>query len=260
MLAVGFEPDKLSATVRELAGKDLGNHNQSTYDTVQTLIALVEYAKVSQELSPNYTYQILLDGKLIQEAKINSNNFRSKISPIEIGYNQINQGGSNLEFRKNGEGYLYYTTVVSEYKTYKTKVKDDQKIAITKTITGEGGKTSGFRTGDLVKVELEVENKTGSQIYYLVINDPLPAGMAAIDPRLENQTSNYSGFYYERDVRNDSAKFFPYSLTSGIKYKFSYSARVISAGNYQISPTSAYPMYEQEISGRSDNSSATFIQ
>lgn len=260
LLATGTKPEDLSGAVRFLVRGNLGNFRHSTYATAQTILAIIDYTKATSEFSPDYTYQIRLDGEIIKEGRITSGNFRQTIAPIELDINQINPAGSTIEIVKNGQGKLYYSVVLTEFSTRKDNVAEDNGLVISRTYRGLDGKTSGFKVGDIVKVELEVQNKQGVESPYVIIEDRLPSGFVPIDTNLNNQkqyrSENQDHWFVVQDIRFDGANLYPYWLRPGIN-KFVYLARVISTGVFQVPPAVGYLMYEPEISGRSNSAVIT---
>jgi uncharacterized protein YfaS (alpha-2-macroglobulin family) len=103
----------------------------------------------------------------------------------------------------------------------------------------------------------------------VVLEDPLPAGLEAIDaslatssPALEvapvdGDTAEASGFqssWYRRELRDDRVLFFIDSMPPGL-YRYRYLARATSLGRFVVPPTRAEEMYQPEVFGRSAASS-----
>jgi uncharacterized protein YfaS (alpha-2-macroglobulin family) len=126
-----------------------------------------------------------------------------------------------------------------------------------------------IRVGDIVKVKLtfDVERYKGYYKNYVVIDDPLPAGLVAINTALkteeatlddkEDSSSQYrywspDGYYRFRpnffEMRDDRVLAFRDYIWGG-KYQYSYYARAICEGEYYVPPTKIQMMYETDYVG-----------
>ena len=110
---------------------------------------------------------------------------------------------------------------------------------------------------------------------YVVLDDPLPAGLEAVDARLATTArwANISGSavddrpygpsyeddvahgrallpsQYRRELRDDRVVFFIDHLAAGI-YHYRYLARATTPGRFVVPPTRAEEMYNPEVFGR----------
>ncbi|HWE60153.1 MAG TPA: hypothetical protein VHB98_00430, partial [Chloroflexota bacterium] len=100
-------------------------------------------------------------------------------------------------------------------------------------------------------------------LYYLAIEDPLPAGAEAVDPSLRttsilsgitSQTtiprgSNDLGWYISHvEFRDDRTALFADYLPAGT-YQYSYQIHLTSAGIYHALPTQAHLLYFPDVRG-----------
>ncbi len=124
----------------------------------------------------------------------------------------------------------------------------------------DGGQPgSSFHFGDLVEVRLTLD--VPEESWYVVVDDPLPAGFEALNERL-GTTSHVAAAYEEpvyywqelgynrKDVRDDGVAFFVTHLQPG-RHTYTYLARATTAGTFTALPTQVYPMYEPEVWSRS---------
>src|SRR5690606_18691507 len=102
-----------------------------------------------------------------------------------------------------------------------------------------------------------------------VIDDPLPAGLEAVDTRLATTsahldvdavrrrpsdhdraagTAEETG-WYRREVRDDRVLFFADRLAAGV-HRYRYLARATAHGAFVVPPTRAEEMYAPEVFGR----------
>lgn len=135
--------------------------------------------------------------------------------------------------------------VKREYRSYGTKAIADS-----------------FYRGDLVEVRLTLT--VPEETWYVVVDDPLPAGFEALNERLG--TTSHVGTAYEepvyywqeygynrKDARDERVSFFITQLTPG-QHTYTYLARATNAGTFTALPSEVYPMYEPEVWSRSESS------
>jgi uncharacterized protein YfaS (alpha-2-macroglobulin family) len=133
--------------------------------------------------------------------------------------------------------------------------------------------------GDLVLVDLSVVVPAPRR--YVVIDDPLPAGLEAVDPKLSTSADwlalsglgdsgacagcgasdgpGYAGFgasFDRSEVRDDRVLFFADELPAGLHH-YRYLARATTLGRFVLPPTRAEEMYEPEVFGRTAASEIT---
>jgi alpha-2-macroglobulin len=113
------------------------------------------------------------------------------------------------------------------------------------------GSTS-FKAGDLVIVRLRI---TTSEVRRnVVIDDPLPAGLEALNTLLTS-TSQAEGSGQElgnvdhTEIKNDRVLMFATLLTSGAT-DLQYVARATTPGSFTVPPTQVEDMYRSEVFGR----------
>jgi uncharacterized protein YfaS (alpha-2-macroglobulin family) len=120
---------------------------------------------------------------------------------------------------------------------------------------------SVFQHGDLVEVVLTLDAPEES--WYIVVDDPLPAGFEALNERL-GTTSHIATLYEEpvylwqrygynrKDVRDERVTFFITHLEPGQR-TLTYLMRATTAGDFAALPVQVYPMYEPEVWSRSES-------
>lgn len=138
---------------------------------------------------------------------------------------------------------------------------------VVKTIENtDGGKK--IKVGDLVKVRVRLE--TGqSLVRYVALDDPLPAGLVAVNTALRSEepvgggslgrssefeyrhrnddgSYNFAPHFFE--IRDDRVRAFRNTLWSGV-YEFSYYARAVCAGEFVLPQTKVELMYRPDIRG-----------
>jgi uncharacterized protein YfaS (alpha-2-macroglobulin family) len=122
-----------------------------------------------------------------------------------------------------------------------------------------------FAGGQLVLGEILVV--TSSAREFVVIDDPLPAGLEAVDTSLltsslgeraldagcldcdDDPDSSRSGFV-RRELRDDRALFFVDAMGPGV-HRYRYLARATTLGRFVVPPLRVEEMYSPENFGRS---------
>ncbi|MFP5379154.1 MAG: hypothetical protein ACLGHP_05295 [Vicinamibacteria bacterium] len=110
--------------------------------------------------------------------------------------------------------------------------------------------TGTANPGDVLSVRLIA---AGSRDWrYLVIEDPLPAGVEAIQDDtaypLEQPGARWWGSRVE--YRDQQTVFFQEAFTEG-RYEYQYLVRVISSGEFRARPAQIAPMYVPDITASS---------
>ena len=115
--------------------------------------------------------------------------------------------------------------------------------------------------GQLVRVRLTMV--VADALHYVVIDDPLPAGLEAIDASIITDTqvpSTYSvqdyndrgwGWWYfsHTELRDEKVVLSSDYLPAGT-YVYTYLARASTAGTFQVIPPTASEFYFPDVGGR----------
>ncbi|MFZ2960918.1 MAG: MG2 domain-containing protein [Candidatus Ozemobacteraceae bacterium] len=193
------------------------------------------------------------------------------------------------EFLKNpkvvisapGKNLVHWTLSVT-YPEPAVSLEDrDHGFQVEKKIENLNG-TNEIRVGDLVKVTVEFEDREhlngewGRRFAFLALEDPLPAGLMAVNTALKNErvpvqrneegeettgdeesgeewyTDWDDGCYSFRpdhfEMHEDRVLAFKDDLWSG-RFRFTYFARAICEGDFRLRPTRLSCMYDSEIFG-----------
>jgi uncharacterized protein YfaS (alpha-2-macroglobulin family) len=141
----------------------------------------------------------------------------------------------------------------------------ERSIAVEREYRLAGSKESatGFRRGDLVEVRLTLD--VPEESWYVVVDDPLPAGFEAVNERLGTASHQAAAYeepvyhwqyygYNRKDVRDERVSLFIDQLPPG-QHTFTYLMRATTAGTFVALPAQVYPMYEPEVWSRSESMS-----
>jgi hypothetical protein len=236
----------------------------STKETAFAVFGLSDYLRVSQELSPDYTFEIYVNGE-----QVLSQHVTSASSPTFTVTRKNGQVGSANQIRivKHGRGALYVSTAL-EYFTGDEEVQSQASpdLKLTREYfrlrveQNEKGKpawkvlplTGELRSGDLIVSRLHVE---GARAQYLMIEDPIPAGceqVAHVDGiNLSYTDGQWSDWYSQREFRDARTVIFS-SYFNG-KATFQYAMRVEVPGEFRVAPARAELMYEPTVQANTSN-------
>ena len=114
------------------------------------------------------------------------------------------------------------------------------------------------------------------QMHFVVVDDPMPAGLEAVNFRLMTAASSlrrgqsFFGYgsrhshrryssswytpFYHREIRDDRVQLFADSVPPGV-HTYVYLARATTIGTFVAAPTHVEQMYEPEVFGRTGASS-----
>ncbi len=151
----------------------------------------------------------------------------------------------------------------------------DQGFKVTKSVKNTDG-TNVIKVGDLVKVSLLVDVPRSQK--YVVLDDPLPAGLMAVNTAFTTEETVPSG----REQEGQEEDFFEYFAPDGTirfrpnffeiredrvlafrdrvyagSYRFEYYARAVCEGAFVMPSTKAEAMYSPEVKGFSPQARLT---
>ena len=111
---------------------------------------------------------------------------------------------------------------------------------------GVNANLATLKSGDLIEVELEIDNKNDSE--YLIFEDPKAAGFEPMTLQ-SGYVPNTLGAYME--LRDEKVAFFVQNLPRG-KHSIAYRMRAEIPGTFSALPTRGYALYAPELKGNSD--------
>ncbi|MBI3397234.1 hypothetical protein HY045_02045 [Candidatus Woesebacteria bacterium] len=252
-LAGGDKSVSAKAT-RYLTSNRKYDYWSNTFATSQVIQALVDFSKAGNELSPEYSYTVSLDGKQIAAGSVTKS--LQAIKDVDIPHKNIKSGSSILSIKKSGDGQIYSTLVVNEFYTDRGARSVNNGLKVEKEYVNEKGPEYNLAVGDTVLVKIKVSGLSNTENYG-VITDELPSGLVPINENFlneqfgDNAKSYYTSFdMTDKEITENGVVMSLYQMPSGEK-TYSYKARVISQGTFIAPPATASLMYSSEIYGRS---------
>jgi uncharacterized protein YfaS (alpha-2-macroglobulin family) len=247
---------------------------ETTYETAWALIALTDWMSVTGELQGTYDYAVWLNDALLEGGRVTPETVDEPIQ-LEVAVAELLTETSNRLTigRGAGEGRLYYTAHLKVYLPVAEIEPLNRGVVVSRKYSdpdcSEGLTCPEVETvavGDLVQVRLSIV--APHDLYYVVVEDPLPAGAEAVDPTLATTSvvdqaptlrrspERSEGLYwwwwnwYSRsEMRDDKVVLFADYLPAGT-YEYTYTFRATRPGEYQVIPTSAREFYFPEVFGR----------
>jgi uncharacterized protein YfaS (alpha-2-macroglobulin family) len=261
-LVAGNERPLAAKGVQFLLRNRKNDYWSNTFATAQIMQAATDFAQTGDELSPDFTYQVMLDDKPIKSGSIASAK-QSEI--ITMPLTDVQAQGSEIKVSYNGNGQLYSTLSQTMFITDKEAKAIDQGLAIKRAYVNEKGAQYSPSVGDTIQVNLTVSGLEADE-RYAVIADELPAGLVPINEMFKNEstapTSNSSGRSYgitDREVTENGMILSLSSIQAG-EHTYSYRARVVSAGTFAVPPAQAQLMYAPEVYGQTAAESVTITE
>jgi len=218
----------------------------STRQSTQILLGLVEYLKNTNELSPNYAYNVDVNGSSLAAGKVtNAFDEVSVNIPMKMLHNV-----NTLDVRHDGAGNMYTSLVVQSFVPGSSIVTPSSSLSISRSYTDMSGNTvTNFTPGQIVKVRLRVG--VNGKVKYLMVEDYLPAGFEPLNQRLDStskkgQKYGYGGGWYNSiDMRDQRVSIFR-SYVWGQTQDFEYLARVSHPGTFSAPAPRAELMYSPD--------------
>ena len=262
-----IEPDNpiTANAVRWLMSVRQGRSWYSTQETSWSLMALTNWLTASKEYQTNYSYAVGLNGSSIDRGVADKDNL-TQSQNLQIQLKDLLKDTANyLVFtRGNGTGNLYYTAYLSANLAVASLPPLDQGVSLSRqyfTLTDSKTPITQIQRGDLVKVRLTIV--VSDDVHYIVINDPLPAGLEAIDASIKTDMTlptkytmqdfderGYGWWYFDHtELRDEKVVLSADYLPAGT-YVYTYFARASTAGTFNVIPPTASEFYFPDVGGR----------
>jgi uncharacterized protein YfaS (alpha-2-macroglobulin family) len=263
---------------------------ESTQETAWSLMALTDWMVATGELKADYDYGVWLNNAAQASGHITPADAQTPIV-LRVRVAQLLQdAGNRLTIgRGAGSGRLYYTAHLRAFLPVEQIQALDRGVTVRRRYTlascQDGPKcpaVSEVKVGDVIRVELEII--APNDLYYLQVEDPLPAGAEAIDttlattsvlappPELQQPVPiegpvapaaearvappidvwwGWWRWYSRSELRDEKVVLFADYLARGA-YLYSYTMRATQAGEFRVIPTTAHEQYFPEVYGRAD--------
>lgn len=250
-----------------------GGYWRSTFESAWVMISLVEWMRATGELKAEYEFGATLNGAEIARGAAAANTLtRTSTVVTPIASLLLDADNRLVVARGAGPGRLYYTAHLKAYLPVPSLKALDRGMQVFRRYTradcADGLKCPAItsaKIGDVVRVELTVI--APNNLYYVQVEDPIPAGAEPVDTGLATTSQLAMGvtaaraaparygwwwsWYSRSELRDDRVALFARTLPRGT-YEFAYSIRLTSPGEFNVIPAFANETYFPEVFGRSD--------
>ena len=250
--------------------RNQGYYWDSTKDTAFAIYGLIDYAKVSHELTPSYDLEVYVNGETVLTQHVTD---ATAIGTLSIGRKGSAVAETNhIRIVKRGRGALYlsssleyYTneenvaaqgsadlSVSREYLRLQVQQAGYELKWTTAPLTGE------IKSGDLIVVKLHV---TGKKARHLMLEDPIPSGAEQLESvgnlNLDYADKSWTDWYSAREFRDRRTVFFMDTFDGDATLQ--YAMRVQIPGEFMVAPARAELMYEPSIKANTSSQHFTFL-
>ncbi len=258
---------KEEAVSGRLAKELLGGMNRegiwtSTSDTGWSLVALAEYFKGANFTGKQIKVTLRQEG--LQGTTINLN-------PKDTYYYQLDSASflkkPIINIASDTGADLIYMLSLTFPRTDLAEKGYSKGFKIYKTIENMDG-SKEIRVGDVVKVRINIETDDHQQYNYIVVDDPLPAGLVAINTAIKTEeavpktdSGGREDYYWDEwDSETGAYRFTPNHFEMrddrvlafkdrswGGRYQYSYYARAVCEGSFVMPSTKVQLMYQPDM-------------
>lgn len=272
-----LEPEsaQLPGGLRWLMALQREGYWESTQATAWVLLAFAEAMRATGELEGDFDYDLYLNGLPRLEGEVTRETL-AEVQELRVALEEllVDQANRLVIERQPGPGRLYYTAQLRYYLPAEQVQAADHGIVLERSFAPfESPQTfvEEAQVGDLIQVRLTLNAPT--DLYYVVVESPLPAGFEGVDvslkttsvvgsaPTLVNQSIEEETGWFRRygwgwwafshtEMRDEKVTLFATYLPRGT-YEYTYLMRAGVAGEFRVMPAVAYQMYFPDVFGRS---------
>jgi uncharacterized protein YfaS (alpha-2-macroglobulin family) len=237
-----------------------GNHGWgTTNETAFSMIALTDFIVHEQTSGETVGYSILLNGTEYLTDNITAG---EPSATVNIALGNLQEGENQITLRSDSADRLYY--MVGREVISKSMPEDIAGVSVDRVYidAATGNQVTQIKEGELVKVRVTVN--VPSTAFYILIEDPLPGGLVALNEKLALTSHEVSvdpyaearyywrslGYNY-KEIYPEKVVFFITELESG-SHTFEYFARAVTSGEFIAMPTHLSAMYDETFFGYGD--------
>jgi len=264
LMETGREHPSLPAMARWLVEKQRSATRLSTQENLFVFYALNEFYRKYEGPGAEFRGILTLAGKTLLDSDFGGT--RREIKRADLKVSEVEAGAGKalaLRVEKKGSGVLYYGARMA-YAPRQALAARDEGIAVVKRVESlDGRPLEVIPPGALVVVTVEVA--APQECLFVVVEDPLPAGLEGVNPEFQTESREslavleegvpaemmiwWRGFNHF-EMHDDRVLLFADSLPAGV-HTHRYLARAVSFGRFVLPGTMASEMYAPEVFGRS---------
>ncbi len=250
------------------------DHWETTQETAWAVMALTEWMVVTNELNPDYTFNLSLNGQRlsVEDNTATPDNVR-ETEQLVIAVSELlaDQANRLTISRTEGDGNLYYTTHLRAFLPVPDVEPVSRGIILSRQYSLLGDPDArpitSAEVGQAVQVTLTII--APNNLHYVMVEDPIPAGADAVNPDL--QTSSIIGtrpelsrerplsrgwgwwWFSNVEMRDEKVVLYATYLPRGT-YQFTYTIYPGLPGEYNVIPATGQEFYFPEVYGRTAGS------
>jgi alpha-2-macroglobulin len=273
ILAALIETDPQNAlnanAVRWLMTNRKDGRWNGTQETAWTLMALTDWVTATGDLNPDYHYGVAFNGNVLAEG-VASKQTNRDVKQLSMDVTQMLSDQANiLMFARDGSaGNLYYTAYLNVWLPVNQVKAIDRGVVVTRQYFRSDDlvhPVSDAKQGEVLLARLTVV--APDTLRYLLVDDPLPAGMEAVDTSLNTspqaqQPDTYDWkrvdtdgwgwwFFSHIELRDERVILSTDTLPAGT-YVYTYLVRASTPGTFNVMPPTAQEFYFPDVYGRGD--------
>lgn len=273
------EPENVLAphAVRWLVATRRGDLWRTAQENAWALVALTGWMAYTGELDGDFTYFVSTNNverlavEVTPETVDEGETFTVPVAELldrEINRLDITRG--------EGDGALYYSALLDLHLPAEQVEAVNRGVSVTRQYSIDSARDAqtSAQVGDVVTVRLSLY--VSENIYYFALEDTLPAGLEVINTSLltELQSRYHSRFqridrtdhywyfgdsYFTRTaIRDKGVALYAAYLPRGA-YTFTYQARAVTPGEFQVIPAQGYAVYQPDVFGHTDGLTFTVL-
>jgi alpha-2-macroglobulin len=257
------ESPLIPKTVRWLLDRQKTGCWRTTQENIYVIDALATYFKAYEEVEPNFRATVTVGGKAILDELFAGRSMKTATGRISMMDPTIGRP-TPVTIAKSGPGRVYYGVRMNYYPQGAQPPKEEG-LSVSKTIDVEDSQhdlKAPFSAGTIARITLTV--LTNQARNFIVLDDPVPAGFEIINSSFQtvavtggdDSRRRSSWAFQHAEKYDDHVLVFADYLPSGI-HTFTYDARVVRTGDFQMPATRVEGMYEPEVFGQ--NASAKIL-
>lgn len=244
---------------------------ETTQETAWSVMALTDWMVASGELRPDYEFTVGLNGReQVSDVASNDNVTESEVLRLQVAELLADEANRLTFARTEGEGNLYYRSFLEVYLPVPEVEPVSRGIIIERRYYLDGEPVTAASVGDQLEVVLTVI--APNDLNFVVVEDPIPAGGAAIDPNLLTSSVINDGPSIDRtdplfygwgwwsfsrtEIRDEKVVMYADFLAAGT-YEYRYTVRLGLPGTYNVIPPTAQEFYFPDVYGRGAGSTFT---
>jgi len=253
----------IAPATRWLMSARHGDVWQTTVDNAVALRALSDELQGSGELAGRYTYAAVLGDTVWGSGTVRPTTLaQPRVLTAPLGSRQSAAPGQSTLVRvsrSNRSGRLYYALRLAYYPRVDRVGPLARGVTITRRYLYRGRPVTAAPVGAVLRVRLTV--RSAQDLYYVRVEDPLPAGAEAVDPtllttsqlnrggyRVPPHTSDLAWYVSHVELRDDRAALFAPYLPAGV-YRYEYTVQLTTRGVFHALPAHIAETYFPEVFG-----------